>query len=63
MWRVGSTAQTEVTAKRNNKRQGKYRRRVFDLAAFVAESALRFSSGLTANAEFLLPPTYTNRGC
>jgi hypothetical protein len=55
MWRVGSTAQTEFTAKRTNKIQGKYHLPVFDLGAFVAESGRRFSSGFTANPKLILP--------
>jgi hypothetical protein len=55
MWRDGSTAQTQFTAKRNNKRQRKFHPGMFALSAFGAEPARRFSSGLMANAELLLP--------
>jgi len=55
MWRDGSTAQTELTATRNNKRPRKCHWGIFDPFALGAKLALRFSSGLTANAELLLP--------
>src|SRR5260370_32509767 len=55
MWRDGSTAQTELTAKRNNMRQRKGHSAMFGHSAFVAESARGFSSGLTANPVLLLP--------
>src|SRR5258708_348380 len=54
-WLFGSTAQTEFTAERNNKRQRKCHRGMFDLSAFGAESARHFLSGLTPNPVLLLP--------
>src|SRR6266850_295453 len=59
MWRVGSTAQPELTAKKNKKRERRYQRGMFNLSAFEAEPARRFWSGLTANPEFLPPKKHT----
>jgi hypothetical protein len=55
MWRVGSTAETVLTAKKNNKMESKYQCRTFNLSALEAEFARRLSSGLKANPELLLP--------
>jgi hypothetical protein len=54
IWRLGSTAQTNFTAKKNNKRHRKCLSGLFDLSAFRAESARRLSSGFTANTELLV---------
>src|SRR6267154_3426936 len=62
MWRDGSTAQTQFTAKRNNKRQRNSHRGMFGLSAFGAEPARRFSSGLMANPELLLSRKIRERG-
>jgi hypothetical protein len=53
MWRLGSTAQTELAAKKNNRKQIGNDRKIFNAFAFEAKFSLTSSTDFTSDPEIL----------